>query len=91
LLVEGAGDDVAYNGNGNGGVGVGGKVGVGEMILQQLLQKASLSRTSLSLSLSLSLSRTSREWPDESNGGWHFLYHYRALLLQIPLYVSHII
>jgi hypothetical protein len=54
LLVEGAGDDVAYNGNGNGGVGVGGKVGVGEMILQQLLQKASLSRTSLSLSLSLS-------------------------------------
>jgi hypothetical protein len=55
LLVEGAGDDVAYNGNGNGGVGVGGKVGVGEMILQQLLQKASLSRTSLSLSLSLSL------------------------------------
>lgn len=52
MLVEGAGDDVAYNGNGNGGVGVGGKVGVGEMILQQLLQKASLSCTSLSLSLS---------------------------------------
>jgi hypothetical protein len=55
LLVEGAGDDVAYNGNGNGGVGVGGKVGVGEMILNNYYKKP-LSLAPLSLSLSLSLS-----------------------------------